>query len=287
MASGLRNALNQSVLASAVRIGSRGRPGWRSVATWTARIIVAATFIFAWWFVVAVKLVPDFFVSTPSNTWTFLVKYATSDRLWTDTQFTVLETLGGFAIGSIAGILVGLILARMQFLHDVFDPFLNGMNALPRVALAPLFILWFGIGPISKVILAISVVFFIAMINTDAGVKSADRDLLLLAQTMGARERHLFLKIILPGSVPAIFAGLRLGAVYSLLAVVVGEMLSAQHGWGEEITFYSQTFDVGAVFAILLVLALFSLSMNYVMVAVERWLLRWQRAGVSAREARS
>jgi NitT/TauT family transport system permease protein len=259
----------------------------RTVIIWTTRGLVAAAFIFLWWLVVAVKLVPAFYISTPVSTWKFLVHYIGSGDILPDARATVFETLVGFGIGSSAGVLAGLLLARFDFLNRVFSPFLNGLNSLPRVALAPLFILWFGIGSQAKIVLSISLVFFIALINTEAGVRSTDADLLLLARALGAEERQSFLKVVLPNSVPSIFAGLKVGGVYSLLGAVVGEMLSAQHGWGAQITYYSQTFDVGAVFAVLLILAIFSISFNQVMVSVERRLLRWQRVGVANREGGS
>jgi ABC-type nitrate/sulfonate/bicarbonate transport system permease component len=246
------------------------------IGIWGGRIGLFVGFLLAWHFAVSTKLVPAFFVSTPQNTYKFLWEYLTSGSIWIDAQVTISETLIGFAIGSVLGVGSGLLLAHFKPVELILRPFLNGFNAMPRVALAPMFILWFGIGLTSKVVLAVSLVFFIALINTEAGIRSIEPDLLTMAKAMGANSRQLYLKVILPGSVPSIFAGLRLGAVYALTASVVGEMLAAQHGWGEQVTFYSQTFDVGGVFSILFILALFSVLLNATMLGIEKWLLRWQ-----------
>jgi NitT/TauT family transport system permease protein len=220
--------------------------------------------------------IDPFFVSTPATTITFLIAYLFSGMAWAHIATTVYETVAGFALGALSGVLMGLVLCRFRLLDEILSPFLTALNALPRVALAPMFVLWFGIGPASKIYLAISVVFFIVMINTQAGVRSVDPDLLTIARAMGANERQRFLKVVLPGSVPAIFAGLRLGAVYALLAVVVGEMLAAKLGLGQEISLYAGTFQAAGVFAALFILAVIALSLNALSGRVEAHLMRWR-----------
>lgn len=149
-------------------------------------------------------------------------------------------------------------------------------NALPRVALAPMFVLWFGIGMTSKVLLAFSLVFFIVVINTEAGVRSVDSDLSMMARVMGASERQRFMKVLMPGSIPSIFAGLRIGAIYSLLGVVVGEMIASKQGLGQQIMEYSYAFQPAGVFGVLFYLALIALSLNGLMSVIERRLMRWK-----------
>lgn len=252
--------------------------GWsRDIMVWILRMVVLAVFVAAWHYSVAWGIVPEFYASTPKKTLIFLVEYVSSGTIWLDGSYTVYETLTGFIIGSAAGVASGLLLARFEFVDRVISPFLQGFNAMPRVALAPLFILWFGIGTESKIVLSISIVYFIMLLNTQAGARATDHDMMMMTRAMGATPRQAYLKVVLPYAVPSIFAGLRLAAVYSLLGAVVGEMLSAQHGWGRQITYYSQTFAVEGVFGLLLVLALFSIGLNYVMVVIENRLLSWKQ----------
>jgi NitT/TauT family transport system permease protein len=139
-----------------------------------------------------------------------------------------------------------------------------------------MFIIWFGVGEGSKVALAVSLVFFILMLSTEAGIKSLDRELVLTMRALGATDRQLFWKVMLPGAVPAIFSGLRLGVVYSLLAVVVGEMISAQLGLGQRIAFYAASFRAEGVLGTILVLAMIGLVLNYAVSRAEAALLKWK-----------
>lgn len=248
----------------------------RAIAIWAGRAMVLLLSILLWHASTARGWIDAFFVSTPAKTITFLVAYLFSATAWAHIAVTVYETVAGFLLGALSGVLAGLVLSRFRLIDEILSPFLTALNALPRVALAPMFVLWFGIGSASKIYLAISVVFFIVMINTQAGVRSVDPDLLTIARVMGANERQQFLKVVLPGSVPAVFAGLRLGAVYALLAVVVGEMLAAKLGLGQEISLYAGTFQAAGVFAALFILAMIALSMNALSGRVEAHLMRWR-----------
>lgn len=248
----------------------------RAIAIWSGRAVVLFLSLLLWHVSTAWGWIDAFFVSTPATTIAFLIAYLLSGAAWAHIATTVYETVAGFALGALSGVLMGLVLSRFRLLDEILSPFLTALNALPRVALAPMFVLWFGIGSASKIYLAISVVFFIVMINTQAGVRSVDPDLLTIAKAMGANERQRFLKVVLPGSVPAIFAGLRLGAVYALLAVVVGEMLAAKLGLGQEISLYAGTFQAAGVFSALFILAVIALSLNAFSGRLEAHLMRWR-----------
>jgi len=241
------------------------------------RAVLLGVVLLLWQYIVSAGYVPEFYISTPYKIFVFLCTYLTSQEMWIDAAYTIWETLAGFLIGGSTGVVVGLLLARFPFADRVLSPFLSGLNAMPRVALAPLFILWFGIGPASKIAVCVTVVFFIAMINTQAGARATDSDILMMGRAIGATQRQIYMKIILPAAIPFIFAGLRLGAVYALLSAVVGEMLAAQHGWGRQISYYSQTFEVHAVFGVLVVLSVFALALNEIMLRMEKRLLKWKQ----------
>lgn len=244
---------------------------------WAVRIALTVSALWVWEALAEAKVIDPFFFSRPSVIGNFLEEFFVTGEIWVHFIATMQATLSGFALGALLAIPFGLILARFPVVDEVLAPFLAGLNALPRVALAPIFMLWFGIGLASKIVLVFSLVFFIVLINTQAGVKSADEELLRMAKVMGATPRQRFLKVVLPGAVPSIFAGLRLGVIYALLGSVVGEMVAAQAGLGQQVSLYSGTYRTGGVLAVLLVLSLIGIGMNALTLFLERRLLSWQR----------
>jgi NitT/TauT family transport system permease protein len=257
----------------------RRRMKWSRSWINVGRALLFVVFIGGWQLAAKSGLVDPYFVSTPSAVARFLGDYSTSGKLWGNLSVTLRETLLGFVIGGAGGILVGLVLARFPVLDALLDPFLTVINSLPRVALAPLFLLWFGLGTVSKVILAISLVFFILVINTRVGVRNVDPDLVTVGKLLGAREHQLFRSVILPAALPSILAGLRLGVIYSLLGTVVGEMIAAEAGIGQQLTYFSGTFQTAGVIAMLLILACIAALLDALTVFAESRLLRWQSKG--------
>ncbi|MEM1075532.1 MAG: ABC transporter permease [Pseudomonadota bacterium] len=243
---------------------------------WVFRIGVGVALLAAWEYAARAQMIDTFFFSQPSDVWGFLVQMFSDGSVWRHIGATLQSTLIGFFLAVVTAIPFGLLLARFPLLDRICAPYLAALNALPRVALAPIFILWFGVGIESKIVLVWSLVFFIILINTEAGVKSADRELLRLSKVMGATQRQIFMKIVLPGAVPSIFAGVRLGVIYSLLGTVVGEMVAAEAGLGQMVSLFSGTYRTGGVLAVLLLLSLMGVAMNGVMLVAEKRLLRWQ-----------
>jgi NitT/TauT family transport system permease protein len=262
---------------SPVRQTAQAKRTRRATVIFCTQLLVGMLFLTVWQLVVDLGLIPVNFISTPVLVWKALTQYIASGELLVDSATTVTETMLGFVVGGVAGVVAGLFLGRFRFVSAVLTPFLTALNAMPRVALAPMFILWFGIGMESKVYLAVSVVFFIVLIATESGVRTVDPDFTTMGRAIGATERHAFMTIVLPASVPSVFAGLKLGAVYALLATIFGEMLSAQQGWGQKISLYSQSFRPEGVFAVLIVVVVFAVALNGIMAAAEKHLLRWQQ----------
>lgn len=259
--------------SEADRLARRRR---RTAAVWLVRALVLVLFLGSWQGAVTAGLIDPFFFSQPSAIWGFLVEEISDGGIWPHVVVTLRETLLGFALGAAAGVAAGIVRMQFPFVAGVSDPFLTILNVLPRVALAPMFIIWFGVGEGSKVALAVSLVFFIMMLNTEAGIRSLDRELILTMRALGATDRQLFWKVMLPGAVPSIFGGMRLGVVYALLAVVVGEMISARMGLGQRIAFYAASFRAEGVLGTILVLAMIGLSLNFVVARAEASLLRWK-----------
>jgi NitT/TauT family transport system permease protein len=156
------------------------------------------------------------------------------------------------------------------------DPYLTVLNAMPRLALAPLFLLWFGLGLGSKVAVGTSLAFFIVLANTVAGIRGVSQDLVTLSRSLGATPRQVFFKVTLPSAVPVIFSGLRLALIYSMLGVVGAELIAAEHGLGQVLAYLQSTFNMNGVMALLALLALLGMIVTQGMTRLEKALLRWQ-----------
>jgi NitT/TauT family transport system permease protein len=199
-----------------------------------------------------------------------------SGELWLNMKATLIATVVAFVLASAVGVVVGVALGVLPRTERVLSPFLDAFNATPRIALAPVFIIYFGITTQAKVALAFTLVVFIVLSASRAGVRSADPDALRLSAVTGANKRQLFMKVLLPVAVPQIFASLRLGLIYSLLGVVASEIIASRSGLGQLVAKYTATYQLDHVYSILILLALIATALNQLMVQLEGWLLRWQ-----------
>jgi len=247
------------------------------VPMWLGRIIALLAFGAVWELTARLGLINPLFIGNPSGILAFFFKGLFVTReLVVHLLWTLAGTLAAFMLGSVTGILVGLLFVAYPKVEQFIDPIFAGLNALPRIALAPLFLLWFGLGITSKIALGFSLTFFIVLSSTVAGARSVNSDHLMLADTLGASSTQIFRRITLPSAVPTVFSGLRLGLIYALLGVIAGEIIAAQHGLGQSLTFLAGTFQINGVFAVLLLLALLGMSLTWIMTAVEARLLRWR-----------
>lgn len=233
-------------------------------------------FLGGWeWAARAGLLSPTFF-GQPSGIAAFLIKNAADGALWSDLGWTLLSTLLAFGLGSILAIGVGLAFVQWPALEHFLDPYFSAMNVMPRIALAPLFILWFGLGIGSKIAIGFSLTFFIVLSATVAGVRGVSSDHVTLCRTLGASPSQLFFRVTLPGAVPVLFSGLRLGLIYALLGVVGGEIIASDKGLGQSLAYLGSVFSTNGVMALLLVLALLGVAVVRAMTWLEKRLLHWQ-----------
>jgi len=248
----------------------------RRAFVWTARIVLVVGFVALWEVAGRREWVDTTLYGQPSGIWEAMKEYYPSDRAEASAIATGKAIFLSFVIGSIAGTLAGLALGLSKTLNAIFGPFLVPINSIPRIALAPLFITWFGLTTTSKVVLAITIVFFILAENARGAVRSVDADLMVMGRVVGLRSLGLLWKVVLPSAVPTLFAGLRLTFTYSLLGVVASEMIAATNGVGQDIVLFSSSYQVDTVFAILVALVIFAVVVNAIFSALEQWLLRWQ-----------
>ncbi|MBI5901078.1 MAG: ABC transporter permease [Rhodocyclales bacterium] len=201
--------------------------------------------------------------------------YETSE-IWYELGWTLLATFIAFVVGAGAALILGMIFVIYPFTEKVLEPLLAALNAMPRIALAPLLILWFGLGIGSKIALGASLVFFIVLQSVVAGGRSINQDHITLAQTLGLSPLQSFWKITMPTAVPVVFSGLRLGLMYSLLGVVAGEIIAAEHGLGQRVAYLTSSFDIGGVWAVVFVLAAVGMAISWSLALIEHRLLRWR-----------
>jgi NitT/TauT family transport system permease protein len=217
-------------------------------------------------------LVSAFLVSTPLAVAKYLVQ-AVPGELVMHTAATLGAMITAFALAAACGIGGGLLLVEVPYLRKLLDPFLTGFNSMPRIALAPIFILWFGIGSTSKIALAFSLGFFIVLNSTIAGVKNIDPMLMRLSRTLGCTPTERFVKITLPWALPTVFAGLKLTLIYSFLGVVTSEMIASKSGLGYLVMYYSGIFRIDAVLGILVMMAVLSVILTMVADVIEHKLV--------------
>ena len=240
---------------------------------WRVALTVA---LLAVWEVAATTVVSPFWVSQPTRVFARLGDLVQSGLLFWHVGATLEASMLGLVLGVVVGVAGGLLLGARPGVAAVVDPLLMGLNSLPRVALAPLFIIWFGIGLPSKVVLAFSLVVFPVLINTYQGVRNVDRDLVDVLRTMQASSAQIARRVTIPSTLPWIFAGLRIGLGMSLIGAVVGELVGSNRGLGYYIEERSNNFDTTGVFAGLVVLMLMTVALNELMKLVEAQLFRWK-----------
>jgi len=223
--------------------------------------------------------VGEFWISKPTAIAERLVEWIGSGYLLPHLSITLQETALGFVLGATSGIAVGFLLGTSPFLGKLTDPFVTAIYSLPKVALAPLFVLWFGIGIEMKVVLAATIVFFLVFYNTYAGVRDVERELLDVLKVMGARRWHLLVKVVLPGSLHWIYVGLKLSVPYALIGAVVGELIASSRGLGYLLQYSAGQFDTTGLMATLFILMVLAMLMNEVLNRTEAVLLRWKSVG--------
>jgi len=229
-----------------------------------------------WQLLVSWKILDAFFVSRPSDIAQRIAQWMTTGTLWGHLASTLEESLLGLVVGAALGIALGFWFGRSPLLASVFDPYIKMLNAIPRVVLAPLFLLWFGLGIWSKVALAVTLVFFVMFFSTYQGVRDADRVLIDNVRMLGASERQLVRHVLIPSALTWIFSSLQTSLGFAMVGAVVGEYLGSTRGLGYVISQAEGTFDTTGVFAGMTVLGVVVVVVSAGVTRLEKWLLRWK-----------
>ena len=248
---------------------------------WLLRAVVIGGLLLAWEGVtgglgLGVRLFNPAILPSPSAILRSLVAYAGSDLFVRDVRQTLYSAFSGLLMGIVLGVLAGVLFGYVPILSAVFEPVMVAFNSLPRIAVAPVLVLWFGLGTLSKISLAFFTVFFVIFFNTYNGVRTVDPDLVKAVRVMGGGPLHVARMVILPVVASWVFAALRSSVGFALSGAVVGEFVGSTAGLGYRMSLASGTLQTSQVFAILFILMLVSVTLIELARRVEQRLLRWR-----------
>ncbi len=233
-------------------MSERAKVSWAEIRLWRVGLLLG--FLAVWEVTTRKAWVDKFFVSQPTVLAAQIAEWVRTGFIFRHLWVTMEETIIGFVLGTALGVAVGFAFAHWEKLAHIFDPLMVALNAMPRVVLAPLFILWFGLGLLSKVVMVISLVFFVVFFSTYTGIREVDRDLINNARILGASQRDLIRHVLLPSALTWIFSSLRTSVGFALIGAVVGEYLGSSEGMGYIISFAESMFNATGVLAGLIVL---------------------------------
>lgn len=246
------------------------------------RLLVLVAVLGGWEVSARMKWIDPFFYSMPSMIWSQIVEWmrdgTSQGPLWQQVLVTLEETVIGFLIGSIAGVICGIVLGRNKLLSDVFSIYIQIANSIPRVVLGSVFVIALGLGMASKVALAVVMVFFVVFANAFQGVREADKYMIANAQILGASPRQVTMSVVIPSAMSWILASLHVSFGFALVGAVVGEFLGAKEGIGLLISTAQGAFNASGVFAAMIVLAVVALGADFLLTRLEKRLLKWRPA---------
>ena len=255
----------------------------RGFARVAERGIGIVIFLALWEALPRLGIVSEAYLSPPSAVLASIFQLVDTGQLWKHVAASLQRSLWGLLLASFSGVVLGLLIGSSKRLAAIVDPVLQLFRQTSAFALFPVFILFLGIGELSKVAIIFWASFWPVLLSTVSGVKQVDRLLVNSALSMGASQRFIFFKVVLPASLPSIFTGVRLAGAYSITALVAAEMIGAHSGLGFLTLNSQETFQIPTMYAGILLLAVLGLLLNYLLALLEKRLLRW-RKGLSLDE---
>ena len=248
-----------------------------TLAVLATQIAILVAFLLFWEWMTASNRAFAFMFGSPSAIANFLGQMVRDGSLWRDTSITGLETLLGFFVGNLVGTLIGLSLWYSRFVSRVVEPFIIALGSIPIIALAPIIIIWFGTGLISKVAMSTLSVVIVALVTSYKGAVGVDPDQINLMRTLGASKFQIFRKLVVPASLTDIFAGLKLTVGFALIGAIVGEFMSSADGLGHAIFKAGSLYVIPKVFAALVATIALALVLTFLVGKIERLLMPWRR----------
>jgi len=268
--------------AQAADIQAAGRRNHRRrrTAIWIGRIALAVIVIGGWQWFTAAGWVDKFFFGQPSEIWNSLVTLFTKGTafgsIWENLWVTAKEAFGGFLLGTLTGVVIGILLGSNRYLSAVVGPYIRIVNSIPRIILGSIFIVAFGLGTFPKVLLAAVLVFFIVFFNAFQGVREVDQNLIANVRVLGASPFQVATQVTIPSAMTWIIASLHTAFGFAIVGALVAEVLGAQRGIGLIISQAQGTFDPNTVFACMVIIAVVTLGAEFLISLLEHSLLKWR-----------
>ncbi|KPI23792.1 ABC transporter permease [Streptomyces sp. NPDC048253] len=258
----------------ATRTASVGNSAWRGTALVVVLRIAVIALALVLWQLMSGPVLPEYAVSKPTDVSHALWRLLGSSTGWTDIRTTAFEIVAGFGIGVAIGTVMGLVLGSVPLAGRVFEPLIAAVNGIPKIALAPLFLLFFGIGPMSKITIAAAGVSFVVFYNIYLGLRLRERELVEIVQVMGGRRHHVLSYVTLPTLAAPFFAALKTGGPLAILGVIGGEFIASTDGIGHELFTAATNLDAPTEFAGLIILVAMTLILNGILTGLDTLALK-------------
>ena len=240
-----------------------------------ASAAVLVVFLAAWEWLPGLAKIPPFILPPPSRVWTEFLRMSANERLWYHSMITSLEVVVGFLLGSLLGVVIGFVLGMAPRAEMVLSPYILALQIAPKVAFAPLFVMWFGYTVYPKILVAVLIVFFPVMVNVLTAVRTVDPDMVNLVRSFSATRWQTFRMIEYPASLAALFSGLRIAATLAVIGVVVGELVGGNLGLGYLLTFGEGQGNTAMVFVTIILLTIIGIIAYAAIVLAERRVLHY------------
>jgi NitT/TauT family transport system permease protein len=234
-------------------------------------------FLVAWFAVVRIGQYPTFILPGPAQVYNKFVVTLADGTLWRHTQVTLVEIMAGLFLGLVAAVFLGYLLAKSPLLERLLSPYIIASESIPIVALAPLLVIWFGFGGLSKILICALIVFFPVLVNTIVGIRSVEQDLRDLMYSLQASRWQTFIMLEIPASLPVFFGGLKMAVTLAVIGAVVGEFVGADTGLGALINIGRGVLDTPLIFVGLFTLVFIAMALYGLVALIENRVLAWQR----------
>ena len=259
---------------------ARQRSRRRRLLVYAARAAAFVVIFGGWQLFTSLKIVDPFFFGQPTGIvrtlWNWIQHGTAYGSIWSQIWITMEEAVLGFVFGVAGGVVFGILLGQVRFLADVFGPYIKAVNALPRIVLGSIFLIFLGLGMTSKVMLAAVLVFFVVFFNAFQGVREVDKNFIANARILGASRLQVVRNVVIPSALTWIIASLHVAFGFAVIGAIVGEFLGAQHGLGLIISTAQNQFDANGVFAAMLIIGVIALTAEWLIGLLERRLLAWR-----------
>src|SRR5919109_498447 len=257
----------------------------RRYVPWFSTILTVVVMVVIWKLVIAIFDVSPFVLPQPEDVVGGVRDLVAEDGFWTDVRITLTEVLVGFAIAIVLGVGLGTLLGRVLWLEQAMRPVIVASQVIPKVALIPLFIIWFGFGITSKIIIVALISFFPMLLNTILGVRSVDVGQRDVMRSLNATRWQTFRRLEYPSTLPYVLAGMEVGIIFAVIGAIVGEYLGGDQGLGYQIVTSLNNLEAERLFAVILCLTLFGFVLYLAVVTLKRFLIPWHESVVDRTKA--